>query len=1069
MGVGAVSFGAWCQRVFGAVVGGSALKQAGCVPQFTIGPMVSARRRAQSDAADVGVDRRSLLHDDSRTAKLLLASLAVGCAVYCLVALAYVATTPDIGIRCLLAEDDPEVRRAGELTVVEATPQSRVQTGDRLVEVAGVRTRTFVDFANALAWVRSPPVNAPKGQLQPGMSPYETAADSINVLLDDAGGRRYVKVGYRAAETGKARDAWLMLERQPIGGLALSLVWFLLHTVIFVLSGLAYWKRPYDRPLRAFFALCSVTLVAYVGGNHWWVLAGSVWFTVPFAMGAILLPGVLLHFFLVYPTPKRLMHAWPKPTLFVVYGIPTAFAVGSILLILAGAWMSPQAPGPSSAVSAEYAGLSVAELMPFLRNAVYVYLVVAAVYFLFSIVAIVDSFVSTRNPLERSQVRWILWASLIAAVMVTYTLSLAYFNRVGFAFGRARLPMVLASLSFTIAYAVGIARYKLLLIDQVLNRGMLYYVASFGLTILFALLIAAVGVVAWNAATSAYGYVVPVIVVVATFVIFLGWLRDRAQRAIDLWFFREKYSLDRALQRMNRTVSSLLERDDVAENMLYSCCEALRVETASLYLRDPESPRFRLVTAAGNASLPLQFDADDELLDQIEQGVSLQRIPSGKSPSQLTLRSLHAELVHGLEMDGVTTGLVALGPKPSAAAYTAEDVTFLTAVGRITGVALHCGKIHEDMSRLHQELQHKAAKISEQNRQISVLQGELADSAGLLPAKPKPTEFQRGAIRGHSPGIVQVLDTIRKVAPSDASVLIRGESGTGKELLARALHDNSPRRKSPMVAVHCGALAPSLLESELFGHVRGAFTDAREDKVGRFALADGGTLFLDEIGDISLDIQVKLLRALQERTIEPVGATQPVSVDVRLVAATHRDLEQLIADGRFREDLYYRLNVVSVTLPALRERGDDIFELSLFFLRRAAERTGKRITQFDDRAISALMHHAWPGNVRELENAIERAVVLAEGDRVMLGDLPAPVSGGQARKATAPAASRSAILQPRTAALRTKVSLVAGASDERELLSDALERCGGNKAEAARMLNMPRSTYHSKLKKHGLL
>jgi hydrogenase-4 transcriptional activator len=187
------------------------------------------------------------------------------------------------------------------------------------------------------------------------------------------------------------------------------------------------------------------------------------------------------------------------------------------------------------------------------------------------------------------------------------------------------------------------------------------------------------------------------------------------------------------------------------------------------------------------------------------------------------------------------------------------------------------------------------------------------------------------------------------------------------------------------------------------------------------------------------------------------------------VAATHRNLEELIADGRFREDLYYRLNVVSVTLPPLRERGDDIFELALFFLRRAAERTGKRIMQFDDQAIAALMQHSWPGNIRELENVVERAVVLAEGDRITLDGLPAPMRGGQVRpRGSASPASRSAILQPRTAALRTRTPAEFEESDERELLLNALGRCRGNKAEAARLLNMPRSTYHSKLKKYGL-
>jgi len=1014
--------------------------------------------------------------DGSRIAKTLLTSLAVGGVIYCLVALSYIATSPDLRLRCLLAEDDAAARQAGEITIVEAPASGDRQrvfpvAGDRLISVAGFRTRSFVDFANALTWVRSPPADAAIGRLYRGTPPEEAADESTNVLQDDdALGLRYVKVQYRSAGSGEVLRAWIPLERQPIGGLALSLIWFVVHTIVFALAGLAYWKRPFDRPLRAYFALCAVTVVAYVGGNHWWVLAGSLWFTIPFAVSAILLPAVLLHFFLLYPSPKGLVQAWPRGSLTLVYVVPSVFAISAVALMVAGEWVSHDVPVAAiTAATVPLSSFSVVELLPVLRTGIYAYLIVAAGYFVLSIIALIDSLLTTRNPLERSQVRWILWASLFAGGFVAWTLSLAFFDRVGFAFGQARVPMMLANLSFTIAYAVGIARYKLLLIDQVVNRGMLYYVASFGLTILFALLIAAVGVFAWNEVTRAYSYALPVVVVLAVVVIALGWLRDRAQRAIDLWFFREKYALDRALQRMNRAVSSLLERDDVAENMLYTCCEVLRIEDAALYLRDPNGPRFRLVTAVGRASLPIQFDADDELLDQIAQGVSLQRVPSGTSPAQLTLRRLNAELIHGLEVDGETTGLVSLGTKPNSAAYTAEDVTFLTAVGRITGVALHCAKVHEDMSRLNQELQRKAEKITEQSRQISVLQGELADSAGLLPASANQTEFKRGAIRGHSPPIVQVLDTIRKVAPSDASVLIRGESGTGKELLARAIHDNSPRSEGPLVAVHCAALAPSLLESELFGHVRGAFTDARDDKVGRFALANGGTLFLDEIGDISLDIQIKLLRALQERTIEPVGGSQPIHVDVRMVAATHRNLEELIADGRFREDLYYRLNVVSVTLPPLRERGDDIFELALFFLRRAAERTGKRIMQFDDQAIAALMQHGWPGNIRELENVVERAVVLAEGDRITLDGLPAPMRGGVVRpRGTGSPTSRSAILQPRTAALRTRTPVEFEESDERELLLNALGRCRGNKAEAARLLNMPRSTYHSKLKKYGL-
>ncbi|MSR59095.1 MAG: sigma-54-dependent Fis family transcriptional regulator, partial [Planctomycetaceae bacterium] len=281
------------------------------------------------------------------------------------------------------------------------------------------------------------------------------------------------------------------------------------------------------------------------------------------------------------------------------------------------------------------------------------------------------------------------------------------------------------------------------------------------------------------------------------------------------------------------------------------------------------------------------------------------------------------------------------------------------------------------------------------------------------------------------------------------------------------------RRGGPMVSVHCGALSPGLLESELFGHVKGSFTGAHRDKIGRFEMADGGTLFLDEIGDISLDTQIKLLRVLQEREFEPVGGTRKVKVDVRLVAATHQNLERLIAEGRFREDLFYRLNVISITLPPLRERGDDTLELALHFLTRSAERAGKRVSHFEDAAIDALRRYPWPGNIRELENAIERAVVMAEGPSIALEDLPAVI--GEARYARPRMLeAKPARFAPLSAANAGPEFEIAGSgvrvgrSGERRQLLDALIQSRGNKAEAARRLGLPRSTFFSKLKKFGI-
>lgn len=243
-------------------------------------------------------------------------------------------------------------------------------------------------------------------------------------------------------------------------------------------------------------------------------------------------------------------------------------------------------------------------------------------------------------------------------------------------------------------------------------------------------------------------------------------------------------------------------------------------------------------------------------------------------------------------------------------------------------------------------------------------------------------------IVGQSPEIQSVFKSVEQVAPSRATVLISGESGTGKELIAAALHHNSERRDRPFVKLHCAALAETLLESELFGHERGAFTGADRRRIGRFEQADGGTLFLDEIGEVSPATQVKLLRVLQEHEFERVGGNQSLKVDVRLVAATNRDLKKMVDEGTFREDLYYRLNVINLRLPPLRERADDIAALAMHFLQRYAKEDGKDVQRLDDETLRILRAYRWPGNVRELENVIERAVVLVDGPSVLPRHLP---------------------------------------------------------------------------------
>ncbi len=306
---------------------------------------------------------------------------------------------------------------------------------------------------------------------------------------------------------------------------------------------------------------------------------------------------------------------------------------------------------------------------------------------------------------------------------------------------------------------------------------------------------------------------------------------------------------------------------------------------------------------------------------------------------------------------------------------------------------------------------------------------------------------------GGSPLMEEVFETIKQVAPTRATVLIQGESGTGKELVAQGLHALSGRPKQKFVAVHCAALTPELLASELFGHERGAFTGAHERRIGRFEQADGGTLFLDEIGEIDAATQVKLLRVLgEERAFERVGSNAPIKVDVRLVAATNKDLAKMVGEGKFRDDLFFRLSVVPVTLPPLRARKEDIPVMVRAFLKTTAEENGKPVSELTSEAMQAILRYDWPGNVRELRTAIEHGVVMATGPKVTLRDLPMPVrQGGAAFPASTPKWE-----PPKTEQYNLH-------EHETQLILQALDETGGNITHAAKKLGISRRTMHRKI------
>jgi DNA-binding NtrC family response regulator len=351
---------------------------------------------------------------------------------------------------------------------------------------------------------------------------------------------------------------------------------------------------------------------------------------------------------------------------------------------------------------------------------------------------------------------------------------------------------------------------------------------------------------------------------------------------------------------------------------------------------------------------------------------------------------------------------------------------------------------------------------------------DLSAAEASRPFHEIPVEGARYGIIGQSPSILDLYAVLDRVADTPTTVLITGESGTGKELVARALHESSSRRDKSFIKVNCAAIPKDLMESELFGYERGAFTGAVGSKPGRFELASAGTLFLDEIGSIPVEMQVKLLRALQESEFERVGGVRTIRVDVRLIAATNSDLKKEIAQGSFREDLYYRLNVVPIRLPSLRERASDIPLLVMHFIRKFNARLKKEVDGVEPAALARLVSYPWPGNIRELENVIERAVLFCDGQELRFSDLPGEVQGSAA--VVASAASSASTPQPPPSSepsaassdgLKEQVK-AAMSRLERELIVRALEQTNGNVTHAARLLKISRKGLQLKMKELGL-
>ena len=981
--------------------------------------------------------------------QLVYLAFGVGAVFYAVLVLIHVSDSYDLGIRSVLTPHLVGKPLGAKREGLTEEPR----TGDRIKRVA--------DLPEIQTW--SELLQAP-AELHRRISESPTLPGGVEI--DKATDQIFVQVTFtRFDDPSVEYRIWCELRRYPVEELIPSLIWLFLKGSLFVIGALVYWKRPGDESAVRFYVLCVVTLGAYIGGYHWTQIVTAPALMVVFMACGVLLPVASLHFYLVFPRKHAWLERYPVRMLTAVYGVPSV-----TLVCLIGFYLYIRLLADSSST-----------VRQFLPWAIYATFGVAMLWYLACMATLSHRLRSLEDSIEFKQVRCISIGIFFSLLPVGWSLYIVLMEPDRFAAGAVTWPMFGASIIVTAAFAIGMTRYRLMELDKIVTSGAGYFLVS----VLAGLMyygVVFVGTLFYSRFVSSP--TLPAALTVSTtallFVLALDAARSRIQRALDRRFSRSKSQLDKTLEQMSQAVSQLVDPPVLAQRLLATVSDALGIGRGAIYLRSSDSPGVCLAASQGETPPLNQLLDDAPLVEVMRNGTGLQcdaLTPGPGTPAQRQLRHLGGEIAQPLMTDGELTAILVLGPKDTP--FRAEDWALLSAFAQITSVALESAASHKAIELLNQDLQTKVDKIAEQQRRILALQTQLHRRAKVEPPPKKPetpltmvkpdTDAavlpNAGGIVGSSPVLRQLLTLVRKVAATDAVVLLRGESGTGKELLARAVHETSPRADQPYVKVHCAALSASLLESELFGHVKGAFTGAHKDKVGRFELANGGTLFLDEIGDISLEVQTKLLRVLQEKTIERVGSSDPMRVDVRIIAATHQNLETLIRQGRFREDLFYRLNVFPIQVPPLRDRCEDIPELALFFIRLSALRCKKNVTQIDDDALALLKACTWPGNIRQLENVIERAVVIAEAETLTLLDMPAELFQPEGNTAGA-IDSASAPTEMETA----PASSFRSERDrfEREQVERALDAAGGNKSEAARILGIARSTLISRMKKLGL-
>ncbi|MBI4209312.1 MAG: sigma 54-interacting transcriptional regulator [Deltaproteobacteria bacterium] len=820
-------------------------------------------------------------------------------------------------------------------------------------------------------------------------------------------------------------------------------------------------KRPRNRGVTLFYLMTlssAITIVGAVGGIHFldnlllsriWALAGTL--TFPF----------ILHFVLTFPKEIEFVakrrYLYPFIYLLSIIQAPT-------YLYLYQKFLNAAAMGGNDLFYAQkIVAFSLWILIPW------------TLYWIFCSLTLWIRYLRTASFLERKQLQWMLaggilamWFPFVAWIHIKNYGLTSYFY-----FG---LPpsMIAEYLMISLAIVPAVFKYRLMDVDFLISRGIIYLIVSTIALLLYLTLVAflshGLGEIMENPSPWTYiGATLAIAIVVSP-------IEKGIRQLIDRKFYRDQHRYRQAIQEFGEKILTFHTYDPLFEAIAETLKKALPISQVAIYVHPLEETLPVAFQRVYPHPLPANTLVSDLLIPSLlVEGkrplIRYQIENDPRSPQEWKetildrMQKLEAEVILPLLYNKELLGWIALGEKSFNDLYSSKEMEALTTLANEAAIALQNAsayealqKSHQTIENLNQNLREKVGKIESQQQQILILQEKLLKENIYL-KQELHEQFNFEEIVGSSSVMRGVLKKVEKVAATSSVVLIRGENGTGKELIARAIHFNSPRKDKPFIRVNCAALPHGTLESELFGHERGAFTGAFMRKEGRFELADGGTLFLDEIGDIPLDTQVRLLRVLQEKEFERVGGTKTLRVDVRMIAATHQSLERLIQEGRFREDLFYRLNVISIDIPPLRERREDLYPLVLHFMKKYNRETGKNACRIEDTALDYLRGYRWPGNVRELENLIERAIVLGEGEILKEEDFIRYLSQGTGRKKT----------DLPTHAQNSELSLEDQMRNvEKGLVEEAWQRSGGNKTKAAELLGLNRTTFLYKLKTLGI-